>query len=66
MNKIISARITEIPKRLGDPLPEVWATFSDGTEKMILKDRLSSLAENRAVARPYDTTTNQQASWTGL
>jgi hypothetical protein len=35
MNLIVSARITPLPKRIGDPLPEVWATFSDGTEKML-------------------------------
>ena len=33
--KIVSARITPLPKQLGDPLPEVWVTFDDGTEKML-------------------------------
>ena len=28
-------RITAQPTRLGDPLPEVWVTFSDGTEKKL-------------------------------
>lgn len=32
---IAKARITELPKRIGDPLPEVWITLSDGTEKML-------------------------------
>ena len=36
MNKTIKhARITEPPKKLGDPLPEVWVTFEDGTQKML-------------------------------
>lgn len=35
MNKIVKARITAIPKQLGDPLPEVWITLADGTEKML-------------------------------
>lgn len=34
-NQIVSARITDLPKKIGDPLPEVWATFQDGTEKML-------------------------------
>lgn len=34
-NEIVSARITSLPKTLGDPLPQVWATFRDGTEKML-------------------------------
>lgn len=24
MKRIVKARITQLPKRLGDPLPEVW------------------------------------------
>lgn len=35
MNEVVKARITELPRRLGDPLPEVWVTLSDGTEKML-------------------------------
>jgi antirestriction protein ArdC len=34
-NQIVSARITDLPKKIGDPLPEVWATFQDGTDKML-------------------------------
>jgi hypothetical protein len=32
INKI---RITAQPRQLGDPLPEVWATLSDGAEKLL-------------------------------
>lgn len=35
MNKIVKARITALPKQLGDPRPEVWVTLSDETEKML-------------------------------
>lgn len=37
VNKIVKARITHLPERLrlGDPLPEVWVTLPDGTEKML-------------------------------
>lgn len=35
MNRIIKARITERPGKIGDPLPEVWVTLSDGTERML-------------------------------
>lgn len=34
-NKIVSVRITPLPRKLGDPLPQVWATFEDGSERMI-------------------------------
>ena len=34
-NQIVSARITDLPKSIGDPLPEVWAVFQDGTDKML-------------------------------
>lgn len=34
-NRIVSARITPLPVQLGDPLPEVWATFTDGSERML-------------------------------
>lgn len=30
--RVVSARITAMPARLGDPPPEVWATFDDGEE----------------------------------
>lgn len=35
VNKIVSVRITPLPKHLGDPLPQVWATLSDGTIKLL-------------------------------
>lgn len=35
VNKIVEARITHLPERLGDQLPEVWVTLADGTEKML-------------------------------
>lgn len=35
MDRIVKARITTLPKQLGDALPEVWVTLSDGTEKML-------------------------------
>jgi hypothetical protein len=47
--KITAARITDLPKHLGDPLPEVWATFDDGTEKMLFSyypDELSFEAKD--------------------
>jgi hypothetical protein len=34
---IASVRITRLPKKLGDPLPEVWVTLSDGAEKMLFR-----------------------------
>jgi hypothetical protein len=33
--KIVSARITDMPKSFFDPMPEVHATFEDGSEKML-------------------------------
>lgn len=33
--KIESARITEQPKKYGDPLPEVWVLFEDGVEEFL-------------------------------
>lgn len=32
---IKKVHITAQPRQLGDPLPEVWATLSDGTEKLL-------------------------------
>jgi hypothetical protein len=34
-NQIVSARITDLPKKIGDPLPEVWARFQDGRDKLL-------------------------------
>ena len=34
-NEIVSARITSLPKTVGDPLPEVWASFQDGGKKRV-------------------------------
>jgi hypothetical protein len=34
-NLVVSARITPLPQRLGDPLPEVWVTCQDGTETKV-------------------------------
>ncbi|MGH2756014.1 MAG: hypothetical protein ACRDLB_16495 [Actinomycetota bacterium] len=34
-NEIVSARITSLRKTIGDQLPEVWAIFKDGTDKML-------------------------------
>lgn len=34
-NLVVSARITPLPQRLGDPLPEVWVTCADGTETKV-------------------------------
>lgn len=33
--KIIEARITEMPKSLWDPMPEVWVTYSNGREEKL-------------------------------
>jgi hypothetical protein len=37
VSRIVKARITELPKKLGDPLPEVWITLSDGMEKLLFR-----------------------------
>ena len=34
-NKIISARITEQPKSLFDPMPEVYVTLDNGKEEFL-------------------------------
>lgn len=34
-NPVVSARITPLPQRLGDPLPEVWVGCEDGTETKV-------------------------------
>jgi hypothetical protein len=33
--KIISARITAMPKSLFDPMPQVYVTLEDGTEQFL-------------------------------
>lgn len=33
--KIVKARITEQPKDIFDPMPQVWVTLEDGSEKML-------------------------------
>ena len=35
MPKIIAARITAMPVDWSDPMPQVFATFEDGTEKLL-------------------------------
>lgn len=32
---IVKARITEQPKSLFDPMPEVWVTYEDGEEEKL-------------------------------
>ncbi len=34
-SKIVSARITPLPRELGAPLPEVWVKLEDGSEKKL-------------------------------
>ena len=34
-NLVVSARVTPMPERLGDPLPGVWVTCQDGTETRV-------------------------------
>lgn len=36
-NLIASARITRLPARLGEPLPEVWVTLEDGSEEKLFE-----------------------------
>jgi hypothetical protein len=33
--KIVTARITPLPKKLFDPMPEVHVTLEDGSEQML-------------------------------
>lgn len=33
--KIISARITAMPKSLFDPMPQVWVTYEDNKEELL-------------------------------
>ena len=35
--KIVSARITEMPKGYFDPMPQVWVTYEDGKEQMLFE-----------------------------
>ncbi len=35
--KIISARITDIPKTLFDPMPQVWVTYEDNKEQKLFE-----------------------------
>lgn len=37
MPKIIAARITAMPRSFSDPMPQVFATFEDGTEKKLFE-----------------------------
>lgn len=46
--KIIKARITQMPKDLFDPMPEVYVTYEDGTEERLFQyypDELSFSAQ---------------------
>ena len=48
-NQIVSARITDLPKQIGDLLPQVWAVFQDGTDKMLFtfyQDEISFEAQD--------------------
>lgn len=48
-NLITSARITPLPKRLGDPLPEVWVTLEDGSDHKLFEyypDEITFAAED--------------------
>ena len=47
MPRIIAARITEMPISICDPMPQVIATFDDGTEKKLFEyypDEISFVA----------------------
>lgn len=35
--KIISARITKMPKTWLDPMPQVWVTYEDNKEQMLFE-----------------------------
>jgi len=44
---ILKARITEQPKQLFDPMPEVWVTYEDGKEEKLFSyypDEISFVA----------------------
>jgi hypothetical protein len=46
--KIVSARITAMPVGICDPMPKVFATFEDGSEKLLFEyfpDELSFTPE---------------------
>lgn len=35
--KIVSARITDMPKGFFDPMPQVWVTYEDGKEQLLFE-----------------------------
>lgn len=35
--KIVSARITDMPKGYFDPMPQVWVTYEDNKEQMLFE-----------------------------
>jgi len=35
--KIISARISDMPKGLFDPMPQVWVTYEDGKSELLFE-----------------------------
>jgi hypothetical protein len=35
--KIVSARITDMPKGFFDPMPQVWVTYEDGKEELLFE-----------------------------
>jgi hypothetical protein len=35
--KIVSARITDMPRNFFDPLPQVWVTYEGGKEQMLFE-----------------------------
>jgi len=35
--KIVSARITAMPKSFFDPMPQVWVTYENGKEQMLFE-----------------------------
>ena len=48
INKIVMAQITPLPKKFGDPMPRVIATFDDDTTKELFEyypDEISFTSE---------------------